>query len=104
MTSPDEREHRLKRQASHQGGGRLLRHSFGTAVVAAGGTGAGQALLAHSDPRMTHRYTHLADAYLGAVLAKAFQQAARAAPVPQPETGDPSDGVSRRCPAAVSEM
>ena len=30
-----------------------LRHSFGTAVVAAGGKGAGQALLAHSDPRMT---------------------------------------------------
>lgn len=56
-----------------------LRHSFGTAVVAAGGTGAGQALLAHSDPRMTQRYTHLAEGLLGDVVARAFA-AARAAP------------------------
>ena len=57
-----------------------LRHSFGTAVVAAGGTGAGQALLAHSDPRMTQRYTHLADGLLGSVVARAFEAARRAAP------------------------
>jgi len=55
-----------------------LRHSFGTAVVAAGGTGAGQALLAHSDPRMTQRYTHLADGLLGSVVARAFEGAAAA--------------------------
>ncbi len=59
-----------------------LRHSYGTAVVAAGGTGAGQALLAHSDSRMTQRYTHLADALLGSVVAKAFQ-GARTAPALQ---------------------
>jgi integrase len=56
-----------------------LRHSFGTAIVAAGGTGAGQALLAHSDPRMTQRYTHLAEGLLGGVVARAFE-GARAAP------------------------
>ncbi len=57
-----------------------LRHSFGTAVVAEGGTGAGQALLAHSDPRMTQRYTHLADGFLGGVVARAFEGARAADP------------------------
>ncbi|HZY04446.1 MAG TPA: hypothetical protein VFF02_13200 [Anaeromyxobacteraceae bacterium] len=57
----------------------FARHSFGTAVVAAGGTGAGQALLARSDPRMTQRYTHLADTFLEKVVAKAFE-GVRAAP------------------------
>lgn len=57
-----------------------LRHSFGTAVVAAGGTGAGQALLTHSDPRMTARYTHLAEGLLAGVVARAFL-GAKAAPV-----------------------
>lgn len=53
-----------------------LRHSFATAVVAAGGTGAGQALFAHSDPRRTQRYTHLADGFLGGVVVRAFSGAA----------------------------
>lgn len=63
-----------------------LRHSFGTAVVAAGGTGAGQALLAHSDPRMTAKYTHLAEDLLGGVVARAFD-VPRAAPGLQPVPG-----------------
>jgi integrase len=55
-----------------------LRHSFGTAVVAVGGTGAAQALLAHSDPRMTVKYTHLAEGLLGGVVTKAFAGATTA--------------------------
>ena len=73
-----------------------LRHSFGTAIVAAGGTGAGQALLAHSDPRMTQRYTHLAENLLGDVVARAFRPAG-AAPVLRPGVG----GASNRAPAPV---
>ena len=65
-----------------------LRHSFGTAVVAAGGTGAGQALLAHSDPRMTQRYTHLGASLLGEVVDRAFKSAA---PGLQPSGGGGSE-------------
>ena len=64
-----------------------LRHSFGTAIVAAGGTGAGQALLAHSDARMTQRYTHLAENLLGDVVTRAFE-GARAAPGLRTTEGD----------------
>jgi integrase len=73
-----------------------LRHSFGTAVVAAGGTGAGQALLAHSDPRMTQRYTHLAENLLGGVVARAFE-GAMAAPVLRPD----GDGTANSAAAPV---
>ena len=80
-----------------------LRHSFGTAVVAAGGTGAGQALLAHSDPRMTERYTHLADAHLGGVIAKAFGDA-RAAPVLRFSGGPPSNVILLPVPQRKEEV
>ncbi len=76
-----------------------LRHSFGTAVVAAGGTGAGQALLAHSDPRMTQRYTHLAEDLLGGVVARAFE-GSKAAPGLRPPPGIGS--VRTLAPAATA--
>ncbi len=69
-----------------------LRHSFGTAVVAAGGTAAGQALLAHSDPRMTQRYTHLADGLLSSVVTRAFA-AVGAAPGLRSSTVRAKDGI-----------
>ena len=60
---------------------------LGTAVVAAGGTGAGQVLLTHSDPRITQRYTYLADAHLGGAVAKTFEGASAAPVLQNPATG-----------------
>ncbi len=75
-----------------------LRHSFGTAVVAAGGTGAGQALMAHSDPRMTARYTHLADGLLAGVVERAFRGSNYAG-----ERQNPGGGGSGQRPSQVAQ-